>query len=133
MKKTLCLMLVVSFFLGCGPQAQTGANSYFSYPPEASKISDAGLLPFEQIKAPKDTSHTTAQDSLQKAIAQTAADWRLGRYEFPRPYPYLVSASPFYCDPQRFPPSLVLSMYACQPYIPQIMQMGFYHSERPGF
>jgi hypothetical protein len=130
MKKMLGIMLLANFFVGCGPQL--GKQNYFNFSPQESKTSEAELVPFEQIKAP-DNKMGSLEDKLQNRIAETATNWRLGRYDFPRPYPYLVSAAPYYCDPQRYPPSLVLGMFACQPYIPQIMQMGFYQSPRPGF
>jgi len=106
------------------------ARGYFNYPSDHQKIND-DLVPFEQIKAPNDSGEK--KPDLKDIISETSTNWRLGNYDFPRPYPYLISEAPFYCDPLRYPPSLVLGMYACQPYIPQIMEIGFYHSARPGF
>lgn len=131
MQKILCTTLLASFFVCCGPQRHPTAQNYFSYPSEHLKINSTELVPFEQIKAPNEAIQKKID--LQDVIAETARNWSIGNYEFPRPYPYLVSAAPFYCDPLRYPPSLVMGMYACQPYIPQIMEIGFYHSSRPGF
>lgn len=47
-------------------------------------------------------------------------------------FPFLVSAAPYYCDPMRYPPQVVLSVKSCQPYLKNIMQVGFLPHIPPG-
>jgi hypothetical protein len=104
--KTIRLMLWVSiipaFFLGsCGPKDFNKRAYNFSQHED--------LMPFAHIKTPLETfSHKERSKEYEKNSDAN--------------FPYLINAAPYYCDPSRYPPQIVLSAKACQPYVKAIYE-----------
>lgn len=121
-----CMIILPALLLGsCGP-ARVNFNEYSAEPNHATQGTTQNLMPFGQITPPN--------YAMPNVPSENKPDWfGFTDIDFPRPYPYLISAAPYYCDPTRYPPNIVLSVYSCMPYIPQIMQIGFPRSYRPGF
>lgn len=72
MKKNHCATwLLVSFLPCCGPQPESAPTRSVDSLGEPSKINDAGLLPFKEIRAP-DLAAITSQENRVPDIEQ----WR---------------------------------------------------------
>lgn len=117
-KLFLSLIALVLLGLACGP----AVVNYGEY--GAVQRWQSGL----SHEASAEQSGTS---SVEASKSQNADDKPLDSPM--RTFPFLVSAAPYYCDPMRYPPNVVLAVTSCQPYLKNIGLAGFPPRRPPGF